>query len=240
MPLSQPAARHLRHRRAINVEAFEREDGLWDIEARLIDHKPRDVALATGVRPAGQPIHELWLRVTVDQGLTVVDAEAASDWVPYPGHCETINPAYRELIGLNLFRNFRRDALTRLGGTSGCTHLTELCAVLPTAAIQAFSGDVWNRTKPVGAASTPSDDSRDRPPGEDKLPFQLDRCHALSFGSDVVKEFYPRWYGTPSRNDRAERAQARAGTLSRAHAADEGAQGGNEVQSNSQTEGNHA
>jgi hypothetical protein len=240
MPLSQPAARHLRHRRAISVEAFEREDGLWDIEARLTDHKPRDVMLASTVRLEGQPIHELWLRVTVDPRLNVVDAEAASDWVPYPSHCGAINPAYHALVGLNLFNNFRRDALARLGGTSGCTHLTELCAVLPTVAIQAFSGDVWNRAAPVAAASAPSGDSPGRPPAADKPPFQLDRCHALSFTSDVVKEFYPRWYGTAPRSDRAERAQVKACASGHKRVAAEGPQGGNEVQSNSQTEGNHA
>ena len=117
---------------------------MWDIEACLTDQKPRDVALASGVRPNGLPIHELWLRITIDRKLTVVDAEASSDWVPYPGLCEAANPAYRALIGLNLLNNFRRDTRRLLAGTAGCTHLTELCAVLPTAAIQAFAGDVWN------------------------------------------------------------------------------------------------
>jgi hypothetical protein len=186
----------LRHRRAIRTEAFEREDGLWDIEACLTDHKPRDVALACGVRPNGLPIHELWLRLTIDRKLNVVDAAASSDWVPYPGHCEAANPAYRALIGLNLFRNFRHEANRLLAGTAGCTHLTELCAVLPTAAIQAFAGDVW---KAHG-------DSPDQPASQDgseskstKPPFQLDRCHALRFDGEAVRQFYPRWYGQAPR-----------------------------------------
>lgn len=40
MPLSNPVPRVARHRRAITVEAYLREDGLWDIEARLMDTKP--------------------------------------------------------------------------------------------------------------------------------------------------------------------------------------------------------
>ena len=52
MPLSAPLPRSMRHRRAITVEAYLREDGLWDIEARLTDTKPRDIPLASGgVRP---------------------------------------------------------------------------------------------------------------------------------------------------------------------------------------------
>jgi hypothetical protein len=229
MPLSPPVSRQLRHRRAICAEAYEREDGLWDIEARLTDEKPRDVVLASGVRPNGLPIHELWLRITIDRKLNVVDAEASSDWVPYPGICQTASPAYRALIGLNLFNNFRRDANRLLGGTAGCTHLTELCAVMPTAAIQAFAGDVWDtnggapgeKAEPApggeasehAAANRPENGSADeghgRPATEstDKPPFQLGRCHALRFDGEAVQQFYPRWYGrAPRAEERAEGA----------------------------------
>ena len=222
MPLSPPVSRQLRHRRAICAEAYEREDGLWDIEACLTDEKPRDVVLASGVRPNGLPIHELWLRITIDRKLNVVDAEASSDWVPYPGICQTATPAYRALIGLNLFNNFRRDANRLLGGTAGCTHLTELCAVMPTAAIQAFAGDVWNTNSgapgekaadadPARGASEPvsADEQAGRPATEstEKPPFQLGRCHALRFDGEAVQQFYPRWYGrAPRAEERAEGA----------------------------------
>src|SRR6201997_5403317 len=144
MPLSPPVSRQLRHRRAIQADAYERADGLWDIEACLTDDKPRDVTLASGVRPNGLPIHELWLRITIDRKLNVIDAEASSDWVPYDGQCQNANPAYRALIGLNLLQNFRREAGRLLAGTTGCTHLTEMLGVLPTVAIQAFVGAVWD------------------------------------------------------------------------------------------------
>ncbi|MGF6608289.1 hypothetical protein OKW45_003211 [Paraburkholderia sp. WSM4175] len=198
MSLSPPVSRQLRHRRAIRAEAYERVDGLWDVEACLTDEKPRDVALASGVRPNGQPIHELWLRITIDRKLNVVNAEASSDWVPYPGLCQASNPAYRALIGLNLFHNFRRDAARLLAGTAGCTHLTELCAILPTAAIQAFAGDVWNTDHGTPGANAGSGDESSTGTGEhsnDKPPFQLGRCHALRFDGEAVKQFYPRWYG---------------------------------------------
>ncbi|MGH8781007.1 DUF2889 domain-containing protein [Paraburkholderia sp.] len=242
MPLSPPVSRQLRHRRAIHAEAYERTDGLWDIEACLTDQKPRDVALASGVRPNGLPIHELWLRITIDRKLNVVDAEASSDWVPYPGQCEASNPAYRSLIGLNLLNNFRRDTARLLGGIGGCTHLTELCAVLPTAAIQAFAGDVWNTGSggPGGSrtAGTTSDDATasanqragaNADPRTDQPPFQLGRCHALRFNGEAVRQFYPRWYG------HAPRSVEKAGA-----AGEPDDSSGNQVQSNSQTEGNQA
>ncbi|MFM0321682.1 DUF2889 domain-containing protein [Caballeronia glebae] len=189
MPLSPPALRQLRHSRAIRVEAFERDDGLWDIEACLTDEKPRDLQLATGVRPHGLPIHELWLRITIDRELTIVDVEASSDWAPYGGLCAESNSAYRKLIGLNLLQSFRREANKLLRGTAGCTHLTELCGVLPTAAIQAFAGDVWK-------IENGNPFTRGEPTAQhDEPPFQLGRCHALRFDGPAVKEHYPRWFG---------------------------------------------
>ena len=144
MPLPTAQSRRLQHTRQVTFKGYRRDDGLWDIEACLTDEKPRDVKLATGVRPNGLPIHELWLRITIDRSFTIVDAEAASEWAPYVGLCAASNPVYRTLIGLNLVQNFRRESSRLLAGTTGCTHLTELCAVLPTAAIQAFAGEVWN------------------------------------------------------------------------------------------------
>ena len=253
MPLSPPVPRQLRHRRAIRADAYERADGLWDIEACLTDVKPRDTALASGVRPNGLPIHELWLRITIDRKLTVVDAEASSAWVPYPGLCEASNPAYRALIGLNLLDNFRRHAARLLGGTVGCTHLTELCAVVPTAAIQAFVGDAWNTAKPgaeqdgetgqAGADAQSGTPSKAHPGASsneisnDKPPFQLGRCHTLRFDGEAVRQFYPRWYGHAPRSLRPREAQS-AGAPAAHAAAEETA--GKEVLSNSQTEGNHA
>ncbi|MGV7244037.1 DUF2889 domain-containing protein [Caballeronia sp. M23-90] len=201
MPLSPPVSRQLRHRRAIRMEAFERDDGLWDIEACLTDEKPRDVKLASGVRPQGLPIHELWLRITIDRTFAIVEAEAASDWAPYGQLCSASNPAYRALIGLNLVQNFRRESSRLLAGTTGCTHLTELCAVLPTAAIQAFAGEVWN-TEKGGSPGQSSDNSgaNSTAADTDKPPFQLGRCNALRFDGDAVRQHYPRWFGHAPRN----------------------------------------
>ncbi len=181
--------RVLRHARNIEAQAFEREDGLWDIDTRITDTKTRVAHLASGDRLPGYPIHDLWLRVTIDTRLTIVDAESVSVAVPYPGYCGSVSPAYKKLIGLNLIRSFRKALRERLAGTAGCTHLTELAGVLPTAAIQAFAGDVL----PTG----------DKGSGEDmtQTPFQLDRCHALRRDGPAVEKYYPRWFFKPITNN---------------------------------------
>lgn len=190
--MSLPApklSRALRHVRNIEAQAFEREDGLWDIDTRITDTKTRVSHLASGDRPPGDPIHDLWLRITINTSLTIVDVDAVSDAVPYPGYCNTIGPAYKKLIGLNLMRGFRKELRERLAGIEGCTHLTELAGVLPTAAIQAFAGDVL----PTGDTGSGVDMTQ--------VPFQLDRCQALRRDGPAVEKYYPRWHIKPSTNN---------------------------------------
>ena len=168
--------RELLHTRRVRYEGYKRADGLWDIEAHLTDIKNHDYQLKTGVRRAGQPVHSMWLRITVDRLFNVVDACASSDAVPYPGGCESVAAAYRKLIGLNLSHQFRKKSREILGGVRGCTHLTEMLAGVPTAAIQSFAGEMKEE----------QDDGT--------KPFQLDQCHALETSGETVRRWYPKWY----------------------------------------------
>ena len=193
MPLPQSNSRRaLRHTRAITVQVFARDDGLWDLDAHIADTKTRDTKLASGIRPAGEPVHDLHLRVTIDTQMTIVAAEAVSDAVPYPGFCDTIGPAYGKLVGLNLSQGFRKGLTDRLGGIEGCTHLTELGQALPTAAFQAFAGEVFI-THDDGAG----DD------GSARKPFELDHCHALRADGAAVAKYYPRWFLTPAKQQQS-------------------------------------
>jgi hypothetical protein len=175
LPVSE-VERELTHTRRVRYEGYKRADGLWDIEAHLLDTKNHDFHLKTGVRRAGQAVHDMWLRVTIDRNFAILDAQASMDAVPYPGGCENIPPAYKKLIGLNLVRGFRKRVWESLGGIKGCTHLTEMLAGLPTAAIQTFAGEM-------------PEDTEDGP-----KPFQLDQCHALETSGETVKKWYPKWY----------------------------------------------
>src|ERR1043165_7713495 len=118
----------------VRYEGYKRADGLFDIEAHLSDTKNHDYNLKTGIRRAGQPIHDMWLRITIDKSFTILDARASMDAVPYEGGCEAIAPDYKRLIGLNLVRNFRKKTKEQFGSVRGCTHLTEMLGGLPTAA----------------------------------------------------------------------------------------------------------
>jgi hypothetical protein len=163
------------HCRTVTFDGFKRDDGLFDIEAHLVDVKDHDCALLSGVRPAGFPVHDMWVRVTIDANFTIIDIQAVTESMPYPGACELITPDYRKLVGANLVSGFRKHLHDALGGVRGCTHLTEMLVNLPTAAIQTFAG---LRREDAG----------------DQKPFQLDRCHALETTTENVRRYYPKWY----------------------------------------------
>jgi hypothetical protein len=116
----------------------------------------------------------MWLRITVDRALTIVDAAAAMDAMPYAEHCGAIVPAYKLLVGLAIRPGYHQRLKELLGGVRGCTHITELAGSLATAAFQTMAGQ---------GTQDPS-----------RKPFQLDRCHALASTSPAVARFYPRWY----------------------------------------------
>ena len=178
LPTAAPE-RQLKHRRSIEVQIYARGNGLWEVDADIRDTKTHDAALAGGVRAAGEPIHDMLLRVLVDERFNILEAGSQTRAMPYPGHCDHHGDVYQRLVGLNLMHGFRRDVNQRLGGVVGCTHLTELTQVLPTALVQAFAGEVL--------------DTRENS-NSDEQPFQIDRCHALRSDGAAVQTFYPRWY----------------------------------------------
>lgn len=180
-----PAApqRQLKHRRQIDVQVFARGHGLWEVDATLSDVKTRVAHMAEGPRPAGTPIHDMLLRLVVNEQLDILEAGSQTRWMPYTGTCDAHGDAYQRLVGLNLLRDFRKQLQQRVGGTLACTHITELAQVLPTAVVQAFAGEVIDTRGDAAGASRP---------------FQIDRCHALSSSGEVVRLHYPRWYRAPS------------------------------------------
>lgn len=184
LPAASPE-RQLKHTRRIEVQVYARGNGLWEVDAVITDVKTRDAQLTSEVRRAGQPIHNMLLRLVIDEQFNVLEAGSETRDMPYPGACSEHGDAYAALVGLNLMRGFRYAVYERLGGVAGCTHLTELTQAVPTAVVQAFAGEVIN-TRGDGPNAT--------------QPFQLDRCHALRTDGPTVRAHYPRWF-KPVKNE---------------------------------------
>lgn len=179
MPLSAPAPRRHLHTRSIQCEGYERDDGLFDIEARIVDQKTYDVDEPyRGHRPAGAPVHDMQVRLTLDRAMTVKAIEATTHHAPYD-ICPAVAPAYQRLVGAKIGAGWRKAVTEAVGRTKGCTHISELLMPMATVAFQTMGS--W-KSSPETAAE----------PG--KKPYFIDGCHAWAADGPVVKRLFPLHY----------------------------------------------
>jgi len=151
--LPTPPSRVLLHNRNIQIAAFEREDGLVDVEAHLIDTKPFDLVVSGGRRKvAGTPIHDMTIRLTLDDSATIVGVDSVMD-TPAHETCLGALPNYQALEGLRIGPGWVREAQKRVQRTSGCTHMTEMFTEIGTTAMQALFGRA-SRKQQLGETPT--------------------------------------------------------------------------------------
>lgn len=177
MPLSEPAPRKHLHTRAITLQGYAREDGLFDIEAEITDHKTYGFDTFDRPIPVGTALHHMRARITVDPDMAIVKAEAVTEAGPFaicPGGAET----FGRLEGLVIRAGFLKAANERLGGVIGCTHLRELLQQMATVAFQT--------TYPVRAQKEGVDPA--------KAPRLLGTCHAYDPAGAVVQKRWPAFY----------------------------------------------
>lgn len=165
------------HERKILCDAFTREDGLLEVEAVLQDTKPHTIHLTEGRMVAGQPLHQVRLRIAVDADFMVHEAQAQTIHSPY-GLCSEITPSYGALVGMWIGPGFLQEVRKMLHGPLGCTHITELLPVVATTVFQASSA--------LHAEADEGDQ-----PAHVRRANALGRCHALRLDGDVVRRDFP-------------------------------------------------
>jgi hypothetical protein len=183
MPLSSIAARQHIHTRSVDCRGYLREDGLWDIEGHLVDVKTYDFAShQRGEVAAGDPVHDMWLRLTIDDSLTIRAVEAVTDKSPFRV-CPEITPNFERLVGLNIGPGFHARVRALVGRAEGCTHLVELLWPLATTAFQTIYPWKERQMALNGETNTPA--------GRPRL---LDTCHAFASDGPLVKQLWPDHY----------------------------------------------
>jgi hypothetical protein len=197
MPLNRPQPREAIHKRAIEINGFRRADGLFDLEAHLTDTKTfGQTNYDRGYIAVGEPIHDMWLRLTIDETMLIVDAAAASDKTPYV-MCPAAAPNFSLLVGLQIKAGFLRDANHRVGGTAGCTHLRELLQQMATTAFQTINpAKVRQEMRAEDAAEILGSDKVDARITE-KMggpPKILNTCLAYADTGPLVKRRWPELY----------------------------------------------
>jgi Protein of unknown function (DUF2889) len=186
MPLPTPRARELLTTRTITCSGYLREDGLIDVEGHLADARAYDSANEwRGTVKSGEPVHEMWVRLTVDDRLVVREAACATDSAPYPT-CKMITPNITRLVGLEILGGFKKRVRERIGGTQGCTHVVALIEAMSSVAVHALAGKRRNLGKEamLGTYGT-------REAGRHPL---VDSCHSYAADSEIVRQLWPESY----------------------------------------------
>ena len=124
-------------------------------------------------------------RITVDEHLTIVGAEAATEAGPFatcPGGAET----FGRLVGITIRSGFLREANARIGGVEGCTHIRELLQQMATVAFQTSFAMKSRQASSEAAAHR-----------------LVNSCHAYSAAGPVVQRRWPELYTGPDRETAA-------------------------------------
>lgn len=192
--LSAPPARQPLHTRKVHCQGYIRDDGLFDIEGEIVDTKsyPFDNH-HRGTVHAGEPVHHMRVRITVDNDLNIVEAEAVSLDTPYDV-CPFGALNFKRLKGLRIGPGYMRKVKERYGRSQGCTHILELMYPLGTTAYQTVYPYLESKRQEEEGISE----------GESMRPAALlNTCHAFSKHSPVVKHLWPDRYVEPDEEDAA-------------------------------------
>lgn len=185
MPLPPAAPREHLHTRQIEIRGYQRADGLWDIEGHITDTKtyPFSNEFRGQVTP-GMALHEMWIRLSVDDHFVVRQVAAATDGSPYR-ICPEAAPNFRVLEGERIGPGWNRRVKELLGNTQGCTHIVELLPQMATVAFQTIRA--YRRTRKSAHQDGGTQDPKERGP-------QLNSCYAWSTEREVVKRWLPQFY----------------------------------------------
>ena len=160
------------------MKVFRRKDGLYDVEAHLVDTKPFAFERVNrpDPLPAGQPQHDLWVRLVLDDEHTLRAVEAASDTTPV-AICPRAGGSLSVLVGERIGKGWSKVVRERLQRLDNCTHLVELLMPMATTALMGTRG-----AKPIAVRF---------PPGA--RPTQLDTCYAWSTEREMVGNAWPEF-----------------------------------------------
>jgi hypothetical protein len=165
------------HHRQIDIRFFQRSDGLFEVEGRLLDRKthPFRRLLHDRDTPAGTPLHDILVRLIIDESLLVHDASATLAASPFDvcrGAAGTLAP----LKGLRIGAGWNKRVRESLGGAASCTHIMELLGPMATTVYQGLA---------------PQRLARMTQPGNAERKSKIDSCYAYGKNREVVARLWP-------------------------------------------------
>jgi hypothetical protein len=177
------ARRRRMHKRMVECDGYLRDDGLWEVEARLVDTKPfaQQDRYRGEIKP-GEPVHDIALRLAVDDGMTIVEAETIMRSTPFPT-CIEVEPILQRLVGERIGKGWRALVRQKIGPLETCAHLSELLGPAVTALFQTMS---YGKTPEGGGSLDNQRSSTERP-------FFIGGCHSWRTDGPIVAEMFPQF-----------------------------------------------
>jgi len=176
--MSTEVVREELHHRQIDLRFYSRSDGLYEVEGRLIDTKTHAFKrqLSTEDTPAGDPIHDIQVRLVLDETLMVHDAIAIMDATPFAtctGAANTLSP----LKGMRIGQGWNSRIREHLAGAASCTHILELLGPMATTAFQGMA------PKRLALINDPT--------SEQQRKAKVNSCFAYAGHREVVAQLWP-------------------------------------------------
>lgn len=181
--LGEPAPRRRMHVRDVQCNGYLREDGLWDIEASIIDRKTYAYTEPeSGHREPGSEVHHMAIRLTLGMDFVIRAVEVVLPATPYE-YCTTAAPNYQGLVGRRIDAKWRATVNEIVGAARGCTHARELLFPMATTAFQSLFG--WREE----GSEEPRMEAHDKA----GKPYFVGGCKAWAEDGPVVARFYPQF-----------------------------------------------
>ena len=201
--------RRMVHERRYDIRGYEREDGMLDVEGKIVDLKPHSFDNHDrGYVPAGEPLHEMHLRLTIDHTFKIRKSVAATLYSPYT-MCPGAAVAYERLEGLTIGPGFNKKAAEAIGTVHGCTHITEMLRAMGTVAFQSM----WPIMRRKQLEQEEADKAAGRTDSKDGKPKQrpglLGSCHAHAPWSEVVERQWPDFFDPEAEKEAQAKLDAR-------------------------------
>lgn len=165
------------HNRNIICNSFLREDGLVDLEAKFEDIKAHDWKddKDTDFIFKGKAYHKMFLRLTIDSSLKIVEAEAKILNAPF-SICPLIEKSVKQMEGKYISKGYKKAVSELFDGIDGCTHLKEMLFVLAPVAYQTMAPLLFKDN------------------ALEAKKHLINSCYAFSDKNEVIKKDYPDLY----------------------------------------------
>ena len=180
-----PAPREALHTRRYDFRGYRRNDGLFDIEGRMVDTKDYDFPNEwRGTVEAGAPVHDMRIRLTLDDHFTVRDIVVKTAAAPF-AICGDITPAFDVLKGTTVAKGWTRTLRAHFAGSHGCTHHVEMLRAMGTVAFQTIPNYRKHQQRQLGLPD----------PNAGQPGHQFGKCLGWDPYGPVVARVAPKFIG---------------------------------------------